>query len=121
MVLAYLSPPAVQQRVHSRQSSSVATRIAAVEMALQKHLADFLTKREPPKTFCPSEVARALTVDEMQSLGFSEWRDAMPSVRELAWASRSRGECEILQKGEVIGDDVGPGDVHGPIRIRRTG
>ena len=89
-------------------------------MALARHLEDFLAKREPPKTFCPSEVARALTAEEMSELGYSEWRDAMPAIRELAWDRRERGECEILQKGEVVGHDVGPEDARGPVRIRRT-
>lgn len=88
--------------------------------AVERHLKDFLAKREPPKTFCPSEVARALTEDEMKDLEFKEWRDAMPGIRELAWALRDRDQCEILQKGEVLGTDVGPNDVKGPIRIRRV-
>ena len=90
-------------------------------MALATRLEEFLVKREPPKTFCPSEVARALTASELKELGFSEWRDAMPVIRELAWDVRGRGECEILQKGEVLGQDVGVEDVRGPIRIRKTG
>ena len=89
-------------------------------MALEKHFGDFLAEREPPKTFCPSEVARALTADEIHDLGYSGWRDAMPGIQELAWELRNRGECEILQKGEVLGEDVGSKDVKGPIRIRRT-
>lgn len=88
-------------------------------MSLARHLEDFLQKREPPKTFCPSEVARALTEDEMRDLGFGEWRDAMPSIRELAWEWRDLGECEILQKGEILGNEIQPEDVKGPIRIRR--
>lgn len=88
-------------------------------MALAERLEDFLSKREPPKTFCPSEVARALSSENLKSLGFAEWRDAMPDIRELAWQRRDRGECEILQKGEVLGEDVGLNDVKGPIRIRR--
>lgn len=86
---------------------------------LQHHLDSFLQRREPPKTFCPSEVARALTVDELSTLGCAEWRSAMPAIRELAWELRSRGECEILQKGAVLGDDIGIDDVKGPIRLRR--
>ena len=89
-------------------------------MALQQHLQEFLTKRDPPKTFCPSEVARALSASELHDLGFSHWRDAMPAIRELAWDIRSRGDCEILQKGEVLDMDVQLDTVRGPIRIRRT-
>ena len=90
-------------------------------MALEQRLKEFLDKREPPKTFCPSEVARALTAGEMSDLGYSNWRDAMPDIRELAWGLRDRGDCEILQKGEVIDSGVQPEDVRGPIRIRRAG
>ena len=85
---------------------------------VEQRMAEFLAKREPPKTFCPSEVARALTRDEMADLGVTEWRDAMGSIREHAWELRDRGECEILQKGVVI--DGGPEVVTGPIRIRRA-
>ena len=79
----------------------------------------FLAKREPPKTFCPSEVARALTGDDLRELGFDDWRDAMPAIRELGWSMRDSGQCEILQKGVVLGDDVGLDEVKGPIRMRR--
>jgi hypothetical protein len=48
------------------------------------------------------------------------WRDVMPAVRALAWSSRERGECEILQRGEVLDGSVGVEDVKGPIRIRRV-
>lgn len=89
-------------------------------MALERHLIDFLSKRDPPKTFCPSEVARALSAGEMEALGLCNWRDAMPGIRELAWTLRNRGECEIVQKGVPIEDGIGPEDVRGPIRIRRA-
>jgi hypothetical protein len=89
-------------------------------MALERRLEEFLGKRDAPKTFCPSEVARALSAGEMNDLGYSNWRDAMPGIRELAWSLRDRGKCEILQKGEVLRDNVRLEDVRGPIRIRRT-
>jgi len=87
--------------------------------ALAEHLNDFLTKRTPPKTFCPSEVARSLSSTELRSLGLESWRDAMPAVRELVWQLRDAGKCEVLQRGEVLGDEVGLEDVKGPIRVRR--
>ena len=99
---------------------SVPKRTPAADMALERHLEEFLAKRDPPKTFCPSEVARALSAGEINDLGYSNWRDAMPGIRELAWSLRDRGECEILQKGEVLKEDVQLEDVRGPIRIRRT-
>ncbi|GIZ41995.1 hypothetical protein CKM354_000527600 [Cercospora kikuchii] len=87
---------------------------------LKRRLEDFLRQRHPPKTFCPSEVARALTAEELQQLGYAQWRDAMPAVREIAWDLRQNGQCEILQKGQSI-DDVDLDEVRGPIRIRRVG
>jgi len=86
-----------------------------------KHLLMFLENRQPPKTFCPSEVARALSSDELQSEGVQEWRQLMPRVRRLAWEMRANGELEVLQRGEVIGDTVvSLDDLKGPIRIRRV-
>lgn len=90
------------------------------QAVLKHRLHEFLQKREPPKTFCPSEVARSLTKDELSELGFAEWREAMQSIRELAWHSSQAGACEITQKGEPIADDAELEDIRGPIRIRRT-
>lgn len=42
----------------------------------------------------------------------------MEHVREVLWELREEGKVEILQRGEVLGDDVGLGDVRGPIRVR---
>lgn len=86
---------------------------------LQTHLTTLLTTRHPPKTFCPSEVARALSTQELSELGFTSWRDAMPDVRRLAFELRDAGGCEILQQGEVVRGDEG--DVRGAIRVRRVG
>jgi len=86
---------------------------------LQKHLQRFLTTRHPPKTFCPSEVARALSTQELSDLGFETWRDAMPEVRRLVYGLRDEGGCEVLQKGQVITE--AESDVIGPIRVRRGG
>lgn len=85
---------------------------------LQARLQRFLATRQPPKTFCPSEVARALTVVELSELGCETWRDAMPEVRRLVYELRDEGGCEVLQKGEVI--DVPEIEVSGPIRVRRV-
>ena len=92
---------------------------AAVSSPLHSHLERFLTTRHPPKTFCPSEVARALSADELSELGFETWRDAMPEVRRLVYELRDEGGCEVLQKGEVITE--AETDVTGPIRVRRAG
>ncbi len=86
---------------------------------LQQHLNRLLATREYPKTICPSEVPRALAAAELAQLGASSWRELMPDVRKLAWQMRDRGEVEILQRGEALGDDVGLEDVTGPIRLRK--
>jgi hypothetical protein len=90
---------------------------------LQKHLDKFLSSREPPKTFCPSEIARALSRAELQIVGVSEWRELMPEIRGVIAEIRDRGEVEVLQKGEVLDGDLGVGleGVKGPIRVRRRG
>lgn len=88
---------------------------------ITQHLLTLLSKREWPKTICPSEVARALSSTELAQLEAERWRDAMPDIREVVWEMRERGEVEVLQKGEVT--DVSLEDVHGPVRVRykRTG
>ena len=88
--------------------------------AIDGFRASFLHQRDPPKTFCPSEVARALTLDELDALGLESWRDAMPVIREVVWTRRAAGECEVLQKGQVLEADVRLEDVKGPIRVRRS-
>jgi hypothetical protein len=81
-------------------------------------LRDLAGKRAWPKTICPSEVARALSREELEQLGVQNWRDVMNDVREVVWELRGGGEVEVLQKGVVLGDNVKLGDVRGPIRIR---
>lgn len=75
--------------------------------------------RQHPKTFCPSEVARRLSADELRDLGYGSWRDAMPELRRLAFEMRGNGEIDVLQKGEVLAENVGPDEVVGPIRLRK--
>lgn len=86
---------------------------------IYKHLQTFLQKRDPPKTFCPSEVARALSAEELEAEGAKEWRDLMPQIRELAWRLRRNGKLEVLQKSQVLDQRVTLDQVKGPIRIRR--
>ncbi|KAK8218900.1 hypothetical protein IWZ01DRAFT_427920 [Phyllosticta capitalensis] len=87
---------------------------------LESSLNHFLTHRAYPKTFCPSEVVRALSSQELTAEGAKEWRELMPRIRQVVWEMRDRGEVEILQRGEVLGNHVGVDDVKGPIRIRRV-
>ena len=43
----------------------------------------------------------------------------MPEIRQRVWQMRDQGEVEIMQRGEVLDDDVSIDDVKGPIRVRR--
>ncbi|KAF2224139.1 hypothetical protein BDZ85DRAFT_97774 [Elsinoe ampelina] len=87
--------------------------------AIEKHLQRILRSRQPPKTFCPSEVARALSSSELQELGLTDWREAMAPIRELAWTLRDNSQLEVLQKGTVLDPDTQLSDIKGPIRLRR--
>ena len=73
-----------------------------------------------PKSICPSEAARALSHDQLTANGIAHWRELMPRIREKLWDMRSRGEVDILQRGEVISDGIGLEDIRGPIRARRS-
>lgn len=75
---------------------------------------------EPPEVFKPSEVAQLLSDKDLSSLGYEKWEDALPGVYELAFELREFGDCELLRKGVVLGDEVGIRDLDGPIRIRRV-
>ena len=86
---------------------------------LVAHLHRLLSARAYPKTICPSEVPRALTAAELETLGVSDWRDLMPDVREILWDLRQRGQVDILQKGSLVPDDIDLPDIKGPIRARK--
>ena len=94
--------------------------IDTISSILRPKLTDLLDQRAHPKTICPSEVARSLSASEIRDgVGGEDWRNAMPAIRELAWRMRDEeGTVEILQNGDVLGRDVGIGDVRGPIRLR---
>lgn len=87
---------------------------------LQSHLLRLLSNRAFPKTICPSEACRALSKGELQKLVATGWRDLMPACRDIVWELRDSGAVEILQKGQVLGNDVKIEDVSGPIRIRKS-
>lgn len=70
-------------------------------------IVELLEGRDPGKTICPSDAARALA-------GGAAFRPLMDPVRERARAMVDRGELEITQGGRV----VDPGSARGPIRLR---
>jgi hypothetical protein len=83
------------------------------------HASRLLDARQYPKTICPSEIARAFSAAELQTLGASEWRDTMGAVRQVMWEKREAGEVEVMQKGEVV-DVESLEDIRGPIRVRKV-
>lgn len=83
------------------------------------HAERLLDARQYPKTICPSEIARAFSVSELQTLGVSEWRDTMDVVREVMWEKREAGEVELMQRGEVV-DAESLDEIRGPIRVRKV-
>lgn len=68
-----------------------------------------LAERDPGKTICPSEAARALAGD-------ADFRPYMEPVREAAAKLADAGRIEVTQKGEP----VTIGEVRGPIRLGLT-
>lgn len=84
---------------------------------ITRHADRLLHTRAPPKTICPSEIARALSADELCALGAAEWRSTMDAVRSVVWNKRAAGEVEVLQKGLVVGvEDLD--EIRGPMRVR---
>lgn len=76
-----------------------------------------MRSRVHPKTFCPSEVVRALSEEELEQCDATSWRELMPAIRGLAMEQREQGKLEILQKGAVL-DDEALKNIVGPIRLR---
>jgi hypothetical protein len=91
----------------------------AQKTLILSHASRLLDSRQHPKTICPSEIARAFSAPELQTLGASEWRDTMEAVRQVMWQKREAGEVEVMQKGEVV-DVERLEDVRGPIRVRKV-
>ena len=64
-----------------------------------------LAARDPGKTICPSDAARAL---------FEDWRPRMSEVREVAYAMADEGRLEVTQSGQVVDGRT----ARGAIRLR---
>ena len=63
-----------------------------------------LTNRAADATLCPSEVARALVVENKSE----EWRTAMPVIHAAADALLHRGAVKLSWKGEPLESRSGP-------------
>ena len=73
----------------------------------ERAILDLLAQRDPGKTICPSDAARAIGGDE----GF---RPLMPVVRDAARALVAEGRIEVTQRGEPVELD----SARGAIRLR---
>lgn len=76
------------------------------DAAIRARILELVAERGPGKTFCPSEVARALGAD---------WRALMPEVRRVAGILVREGLVEATQRGER----VDPETARGAIRLGR--
>jgi hypothetical protein len=74
---------------------------------IEATILDLLARRDPGKTICPSDAARALSDD---------FRPLMAPVRRVARDLAQRGEIEVTQKGRVVDIDA----ARGPIRLRSS-
>lgn len=74
----------------------------------ERAILELLEQRDPGKTICPSEVARAMYGDD-------DFREHMDDVREAAASLRDRGVIEVTQRGRR----VDPVTARGPIRLGR--
>ncbi|MEL6923003.1 MAG: DUF3253 domain-containing protein, partial [Bacteroidota bacterium] len=75
---------------------------------LRQTLLQFAERRGQHKSFCPSEVARALYP--------TNWRVHMEAVRQQAQQLADEGKLRITQKGQVVHIQ----QVKGPIRIQKA-
>ena len=73
----------------------------------ERAILELLAQRDPGKTICPSDAARALGGD-------SGFRQLMPLVRAAAAALVATGDIEVTQRGRLV-DLV---SARGAIRLR---
>ena len=73
----------------------------------ERAILDLLARRDPGKTICPSDAARARGGDDA-------FRPLMPVVRDAARALVAEGRIEVTQKGEPVDLD----SARGAIRLR---
>jgi hypothetical protein len=73
----------------------------------ERTILDLLARRDPGKTICPSDAARALGGD----VGF---RALMGLVRDAARGLAAGGRIEVTQRGEPVDLD----GARGPVRLR---
>jgi len=82
--------------------------VATNENDIRQTILVLLAGRDPGKTICPSEVARAC--------GGDNWRDLMDEVRHVAATLAREGTIRVTQKGETV--DIAT--ARGPVRFARV-
>ncbi len=80
----------------------------ATEDRLRDAILSLLADRDPGKTICPSDAARAV--------GGAQFRGLMETTRQVAAGLVQEGRIEVTQKGEAV--DLA--SARGPIRLRLT-
>jgi hypothetical protein len=78
----------------------------ATDEDLRDAILSLLAARDPGKTICPSDAARAV--------GGSDFRPLMEPTRQVAASLVAEGRIEVTQKGEPV--DLAT--ARGPIRLR---
>ena len=69
---------------------------AATTRRIEAAVRALLRSREAGRTICPSDVARIV--------GAATWRTLLPVVRDRVVAMTTRGELEILRRGQVVSE-----------------
>ena len=80
--------------------------MAVSDARIERTILGLLAQRDPGKTICPSDAARALDADDFRPL--------MGPVRAVARDLVARGELEVTQSGRVVDIDT----ARGAIRLR---
>ena len=80
--------------------------MAVSDARIERTILELLAQRDPGKTICPSDAARALAGDAFRPL--------MDPVRAVARDLVARGELEVTQSGRVVDIDT----ARGAIRLR---
>jgi hypothetical protein len=80
--------------------------VAVSDAQIERTILDLLAQRDPGKTICPSDAARALDAEHFRPL--------MAPVRAVARDLVARGALEVTQSGRVVDIDT----ARGAIRLR---
>jgi uncharacterized protein DUF3253 len=80
--------------------------VAVSDARIEQTILDLLAERDPGKTICPSDAARALDAENFRPL--------MDPVRAVARDLVARGQLEVTQSGRVVDIDT----ARGAIRLR---